>query len=320
MDELYLDHISVGGVSYPIRDAEAEANAAQRDGYYEGADLTVRFADEIAASPYSGDAWAWIRARILTGNFRGIHIADYIPFDVTISGDTYTYNAQVAGINTYKKYGNPRTGNHIDFICDELWHERHAINKVNFNNGIAAAGSQEAVQEPWLCSDLYHWLNSKSGYVPNGTSAGGSPTSVNYTSGGMYYYLPNALKNVIAEKNLYLPRRYNASSVLTDDSGGSWVDIGKLWVPAEFEVIGAQLWGTKGHGAAGTPVQYPLFAYNSKRIMARNGDNVYDNWWLLNASAGESGRWCYVAPYGTVVGNSSVSSSNVGVPICFRIA
>ena len=65
--------------------------------YYEGVDLTQKFTSEIAN--YS-DEWAWIKARIQAGNFKGIYVCDYIP--ITCSNG-YVLNAQVAGINTYKE-------------------------------------------------------------------------------------------------------------------------------------------------------------------------------------------------------------------------
>ena len=47
---------------------------------YQGVDLSVTFATEIAAAPYSGNVWAWIKARIQAANFTGINVGDYIPF------------------------------------------------------------------------------------------------------------------------------------------------------------------------------------------------------------------------------------------------
>jgi hypothetical protein len=46
------------------------------DRLYEGVDLSVKFAAEIAG--YSS-VWAWIQARIQSANFTGIHVGDYIP-------------------------------------------------------------------------------------------------------------------------------------------------------------------------------------------------------------------------------------------------
>ena len=47
------------------------------DRMYEGVDLTVEFADEIAE--YT-DVWRWIKARIAAHKLDGIHDGDFIPF------------------------------------------------------------------------------------------------------------------------------------------------------------------------------------------------------------------------------------------------
>ena len=128
------------------------------DQTYVGQDLTVKFADEIKG--YS-DEWAWAKARKNAGNYAGMHVNDYIP--ITCSNG-YVLKAQIAGINTYTGYGDQPVGNHIDFICKELWNDLHVMNKVDYNNGNANSPS------PFLASDLNYWLNSMSGTVPNSTS------------------------------------------------------------------------------------------------------------------------------------------------------
>lgn len=106
--------------------------------YYEGVDLTVKFADEIAN--YS-DEWAWIKARIQARNFNGLHIGDYIPVTCT---NNSVFNARIAGINTYR-YRNAHSGltvgnkifsDHIDFISDRKWPYACQMNKALFNNGL----------------------------------------------------------------------------------------------------------------------------------------------------------------------------------------
>ena len=102
-------------------------------GAYEGVDLTERFAGEIAAAPYLGDPWAWIKARVNAGDFSGIYVCDWIPF--TANGDTY--HADIIGINTYKGYGHDvLLGNHIDFMCKEVWPDKAQLNVVKYNNGL----------------------------------------------------------------------------------------------------------------------------------------------------------------------------------------
>lgn len=274
---------------------------------YEGISLAEKFASEIAASPYNGDVWAWIKARITAENFTGIRVGDYIPFTTT---NGIALNAQIAGINTYKNYGDTPVGAHIDFICKELWGTLHPINKVNYNNGTTNQN------HPWLASDLYLYLNSLSGSVPNETAVNPVTVDVDYTTGGVYYYLPEALKNVIIEKRFLLPKRYSASGLITDDNHWSRTNIGKLWLPDECEVYGAPIWGGKGFSAGGSGLQYPLFAGNMNRLKLRNGSR--DSWWLLSPYSGNFSSWCRVDANGGC--NSFVTSYGyAAAPVCFRV-
>ena len=134
-------YLSIKNVKTPTNDWDAVnkkyvdagiSNLDFENETYSGVDLTVKFASEISTAPYSGDPWAWIKARIQAGNFAGIHVCDYIPF--VANGNTMT--AQVAGINSYKGYGDTEVGNHIDFISRELWPVTKAVNAVNWNNGL----------------------------------------------------------------------------------------------------------------------------------------------------------------------------------------
>ena len=139
------------------------------DRTYPGVDLTVKFADEI--KNYS-DEWAWIKARKTAGNYAGLHVGDYIP--ITCSNG-YKLNAQIAGMNTYTGYADQEVGNHIDFICKELWNDLHVMNKIDYNNGNANSPN------PFLASDLNYWLNSMSGTVPNSKTDPATTVAVSYT-------------------------------------------------------------------------------------------------------------------------------------------
>lgn len=272
---------------------------------YEGADLTVSFASEI--SNYS-DEWAWIQARIGAGNFRGIYVGDYIP--ITTSNNV-TLNAQVAGINTYKNYGDTAVGNHIDFICKELWPTNHAMNLVDFNNGI----SSEAPY-PWLVSDLYHWINSLSGTVPSAAEiGGGTGTAVNYTANGIYYYLPTKLKNVIIEKRLYLPKRYSSSGLLTDDNNAGWANIGKLWIPSELEISGNSFWNKSEYGCVGFQ-QYPIFMHTNYVKNKPNG--IRSAYCLISTCSSSSTSFLYVTDNG-VIHTKEATSNQYTIPVCFRV-
>ena len=270
-----------------------------------GQNLTVKFADEIKG--YS-DEWAWAKARRNAGNYAGMHVNDYIP--ITCSNG-YVLKAQIAGINTYTGYGDQQVGNHIDFICKELWNDLHVMNKVNYNNGNANSPS------PFLASDLNYWLNSMSGNVPNSTSDAAVTTEVDYTAGGVLYYLPDKLKNQIVPKKIMLPSRYAAGQVLTNDNSWAWQSTGKLWIPSEVEVYGAPCWGNSGYGMGGF-VQYPIFIGNMNRVKKRCSNKDRYTWWLLSAYAGNSTNFAYVAANGCA-NNNSATRTNIAAPVCFRI-
>ena len=270
-----------------------------------GQNLTVKFADEIKG--YS-DEWAWAKARRNAGNYAGMHVNDYIP--ITCS-NRYVLKAQIAGINTYTGYGDQQVGNHIDFICKELWNDLHVMNKVNYNNGNANSPS------PFLTSDLNYWLNSMSGNVPNSTSDAAVTTEVDYTAGGVLYYLPDKLKNQIVPKRIMLPNRYTEGQVITNDNSWTWQSTGKLWIPSEVEVYGAPCWGNSGYGMGGF-VQYPLFACNMNRAKLRCASKDRYNWWLLSACAGNSNPFAYVNDNG-LCNRSSAASTWIAAPVCFRI-
>ena len=275
------------------------------DQTYVGQDLTVKFADEIKG--YT-DAWAWMKARKNNGDYKGLHVTDYIPLTFT---NGYKINMQIMGMNTYKGYGDQEIGNHVDFIGEKLWQDLHVMNKVNYNNGNANSPS------PFLASDLNYWLNSKSGNVPNSTSDAAVTTEVDYTSGGILHYMPDMVKNQIITKRILLPSRYTAGRVLTADNSWAWQSTGKLWIPSEVEVYGAPCWGNSGYDMGGF-VQYPLFACNMNRAKLRCASKDRCNWWLLSASAGDSTNFARVYIYG-YANYYSATSTAVAAPVCFRI-
>lgn len=293
------------GQSYDYKD-ELVRRAYNR--IYEGINLAEKFASEIAAAPYNGNPWAWIKALITAEDFTGICVGDYIPFTAT---NGVTLNAQIAGINTYKDYGDTPVGAHIDFICKELWSTLHPVNKVNYNNGTTNQN------HPWLASDLYLYLNSLSGSVPNGTAVNPETVEVDYTTDGVYYYLPEELRGIIKEKRMIPSKRYSTSGLLSDDNNWGWANIGKLWLPDECEVYGTIAWGGKnGFQVGASGLQYPIFTGNMNRLKLRKNSRC--GWWLLPPSSGNSSSWCAVSSAG-VCSRYNTSTNNIGIPICFRI-
>lgn len=275
---------------------------------YPGIDLTVKYAAEIAAEPYNGDAWAWIKARIQAADYTGLHIGDYIPF---VAGGN-VIKAEIGGIDTYYNYGDTAVPHHIDFISRDCWPDTHVFNKVNYNNGTSVSPS------PWLASDLYAWLNSLAMQVPNATTANPAMVDVDYSATGVYDKLPAELKAVIVQKRALLPSRYTAGSLLTDDNSWAWADMGKLWIPSEIEVYGCEHWGSKNGYSSGGFQQYPIFATNMKRVKGAGDGGARAGWWLLSAYGGISTSFASVSYVGT--GYSGASNAAIRAPLCFRIA
>jgi len=185
----YVDRISLNGNT-------ADIIGISNDGYYPGVDLTVKHAEEIASYD---NVWAWIKARITAGNYSQIHVADYIPFTTS---NNRVFNAQVAGINPYTGYGATELGNHIDFVTRELWPEAFQMNLIIINNG-----ASETLKDPWCASNGYLFVNSLAGQVPNSTTKPFEMVDKDYTADGIYYYLPDTLKSVIADKLIYTQPR-----------------------------------------------------------------------------------------------------------------
>lgn len=170
-------------------------------------------------------------------------------------------------------------------------------------------------EHPWLASENYFYLNSLAGHVPNGTGLNPSLTQVDFTTNGVYYYLPAALQAVIKSKLLYLPKRYSASALLTDDNAAGWAYIGNLWLPTETEMYGHTILGSAGSYAEAGSIQYPYFANNMRRVLG--GTRHY--WWTLSPAASSSTTWCYVHTYGSA-GANNASITSPYVPVCFRIS
>lgn len=266
---------------------------------YQGVDLTIKFADEIAN--FSNE-WAWMKNRIQNANFKGLHIGDYIPFTMTQTDGTFscTLDAQIAGIDTYYENNTTSCPHHIDFISRECyplrtWNDGGITyttiwNETENNNGTANEPS------PWKASYLYNLLNNV-----------------------MFNYLPNNLRLQIINKDWLVEYRYSASGILTDSNGYDWGTLGKLWLPTETEVCGACVWGTKGY-SVGTSIQYPIFANkNKKKHAGKNGSRC--SWWLLTICGNSSTDALYIGSYGTVSSMVNINGGSINntIPICFRI-
>lgn len=271
--------------------------------------LTERFAVEM-----DGDPWTWVQGRIRAGDYRGIHVGDYIPFQI----GTATVIAEVAGINTYTGTGDIRTPNHIDFISRDLFNQLTQWNFATFSNGTAANPA------PWMNSNMYAFLNGLAMEVPETTGLNPAMRAVDYSQNGVFPRLPEVLRAVIAPKRVMFPTRFSAAAIQTNDNGSAWMDIGHLWLPSEVEVTGtAQLSGSMlpashFHSVRGF-VQYPIFANSmQKRIKGMGHGGNPANWFTLSNQGGNASTIVNVNTQGVV--NNTQPTSSMRLPICFRIA
>ena len=261
-----------------VKDLDYSYATLDSDRIYNGVNLEVKHAAEIAG--YS-DVWAWIKARITAADYSGLHVGDYVPF--VMNGNAI--KAQIAGIDTYREYGDVAIGHHIDFISRDCYPVSVLWNTTDVNNGSAANAA------PWMVSNIKSVLNTT-----------------------WYGYLPAALQAQIIEKRLLIETRYSSGSTLTDSTSWAWNDVGKLWVPSEFEVYGGIIWGTKGYSQNGS-VQYPVFAGNSEKRVKNQGDGGDRcNWWLLSVNGGNSTNCCNVNNNGNA-NNTNASNATLCAPV-----
>ena len=288
------------------------------DRKYEGVNLTTKFATEIAQY---ANVWAWIQARIQSGNFKGIHVGDYIPFTTTagtVGNDSvvaHNLNARIVGIDTYYRAADTAIGHHIDFITKECITNEVVWNPSNCNNG------SPTEQHPWLQSAVYAWLNG----VNNARTAhGNNAVGLNASGKGLLQRLPTALQNVIIQKRNILDARYSSSALIKGGTNWDWQDMGKLWLPNEIEVYGHQvrsnLCNTDNYWnpEAGLSVQYPWFAGSVDHRILSNAGSGRTPWWLSSVASHTTTHACIVGNHGNA-NNGSCTAAGIRVPVCFRI-
>ena len=296
-----LDKFSINGTAYNLKDGTARSTAdkvtleADYDrqasiAQFGGRSLAALFADEIATHD---NVYAWIQARTQVANFAGLRIGDYIDVPVAAGANVpaQTVRYHIAAIDPYYQCADTAKGHHIAFVpsAPVLVTGSKASNSTNIkwsdtnsNNGTAS------VKCPYLNSKLHGWEISD--YLPA---------------------LPAELRNVLMAHRVLLEERYGSGS-LTEDSGWSWQDLGKIWSLSEMEVYGCQIWGSKGYGA-GFDCHFPFFADTAHRI-----DSGRAYWWLRSVAGGSASLVCYVSGYGGA-GDHAATYEGIRPRPCFLI-
>ena len=261
-------------------------------------------AAEIAAA--NNDIWAWLNSRRNAGNFKNINIHDKVQFavsagtitDAAATAYTGTYShtvpaqtltAEIVGINTYKGYGDGghEVGNHIDFRCtmrvnvspNVIWQ------RTNNNNGTLEN------QNPYMASVVRAFLNGINNYSTNAYN--NIAHGADFSAGGLLQLLPQAMRNVLKKKRLYVGTRYNATQLLTQDTAGAWVDLDELFLFFERELFGCAI-NSASKDAFGcdrsTMGTHPYPALQDNAGSLKTAGRVYS--WGASVASASSERAC----------------------------
>lgn len=95
----------------------------------------------------------------------------------------------------------------------------------------------------------------------------------------------------------------------------AWTDRGRLFLPTEREVYGANAWANAGGYEAGNLYnKWPIFDGSSRHIIKGSGNGGgRTNWW--EESAGSATNFAVVTNYGFATGNNA--SNAFRAPLCF---
>lgn len=245
-----------------------------------GANLATKFAGEIGSTK----PITWFKQRVQAHDFEGMDIFDYLPLTLN-DGSNTLMNMQIGDFSTYYGVGDTVNGDMVTLVPDRVYPLNVKFNDTATNNGNSAETS------PWLASDLYQWLNTT-----------------------FYGWLPTEWKNALKDIRVYNQIRYASEGNLTNDNGGKWMNLGKVWVPSEIEVWGAVRRGTSLNepiGIACTDKQFEIFA-KGPVIRSRAA------WWERCAAAGSSSNVCYVGNGGHSYAGTAAYDGIRPLP-CFHI-
>ena len=273
--------LTFNGAPRNVKDVTARntANAATTAQEYDRQQLADTYDGRSIASVFAGEigsqnVWTWLQKRVKAENFAGLRIGDYIDVQVNEGANipAQTVRYAIVAIDPYYQCGDTAMGHHIVMMPKATVAVKgdKAVNGSYIkwrdtadNNGTADAKC------PYLNSLLHDWeIND---YLPS---------------------LPTEVQAVIKAHRVLLEERYSSSGKLTEPSGWSWQDLGKIWSLSEVEVYGLNAWSKPGYGT-GFDCQFPIFKQTKDRIM---GGCIH--WWLRSVSGSSSSYVCYVSSGG----------------------
>ena len=294
---------------------------AQSDRLYNGVDLSVKFANEIALH---NNIYEWLENRKNTGNFKGIHVGDffYVPINAgtvnSVQINANNIRCRIVGINTYKQCGDQVVGNMFYIDSDHcfgpfMWNPE-ANNNGTSNN-----------PNPFKASMAYAVLNGVNNY--DATSGYNKiKHGANCANAGILQLLPAELRAVMKTKRNILDKRYSSSGLITGSTDWGWDDEPLLTLRNEVEIYGAQFKGNTCQTAGwwnpenNLSIQFPWYANNCEhRIKYVAGSNTSRcHWWLSSVASYNTSYVCHVNGSGLASSNSA-TYTGVYLPLCFCI-
>jgi hypothetical protein len=187
---------------------------------------------------------------------------------------------RVAGINCYYVYGSDKYLPHIDFISD-----------IPITKTVA-----------WTTGSSYLAYSSSLVYK--------------YLNGDFYSLFPDKLKEYIIDKYNYLENRISGA---TTASSSTEQNLGKIWIPSEYEVFGNTIFSSNNYGA-GKYVQYPYFEKVANRLnisSIKEDDYEEQSWCLLNYEDGQTASICICDEKGCP--NTASATTELAIRFGFRL-
>lgn len=123
-------------------------------------------------------------------------------------------------------------------------------------------------------------------------------------------YIPADLQLLIADRDIISSQgsMSNALQTATD----------KIWLPREYEIIGAVSHAFETEHTGGGAEQFPIFATASNRIKTYGQDGSATYWWECSPYVSNSTGFCSVSGSGTA-SSQSTSSDAYGIAPCFHL-
>lgn len=207
------------------------------------------------------------------------------------------FKEEVTAIDNYINYGDSAlTSHHITFVSRDLIPQTIKMRKGGSN------WTNLSETSPWNGSALYKTLNDPE----NGIIALVKATDI----GAYIYDGPN-------DNGMRYLSEIKAPGIATA-TGVEWRDRGKLFLPYEREIWGADIYSEHQYGS-GLSVQWPLFRDSLRHVVKGLGDGGSRTpWWCQTSRTGSSVSFTYVY-FGFPDFTSSINTA-ISTPLCFLIS